>query len=113
MELLKIQQIGAAETSPHAYLVAVGERAAQLALPLAERMRDETPGLRLVVDAAAGSFKAKLKRADRSDARLALILGDAEAEAGTLGIKDLRSDEPQTTVAQKQIGNFLRNHVLN
>jgi len=113
VELLKVQQIDPGERSPHAYLVAVGDRAGQLALSLAERVRDESPGLRLIVDAGTGSFKAKLKRADRSDARFALILGDAEAESGTVGVKDLRSNEPQTSVAQKEIGSFFQNHVLN
>ncbi len=113
VELLKVQQIDTGATSPHAYLVAVGDRAGQLALPLAERVRDESPGLRLIVDAGEGSFKAKLKRADRSNARFALIMGDAEAEAGTVGVKDLRSSDPQTTVAQAEVGGFFEKHVLN
>ncbi|HSS62949.1 MAG TPA: histidine--tRNA ligase [Gammaproteobacteria bacterium] len=113
VELLKVQRIDPGETSPHAYLVAVGDRAGHLALPLAERLRDESPGLRLIVDAGAGGFKAKLKRADRSNARFALIVGETEAEAGTVGIKDLRSNEAQTTVTQAEIGGFFQKHVLN
>lgn len=111
VELLKVQRISPGETAPHAYLVAVGDRAARLALPLAERVRDESPDLRLIVDAGKGGFKAKLKRADRSKARFALIMGDAEAEARTVGVKDLRSNEPQTTLAQSEIGGFLNRNL--
>jgi histidyl-tRNA synthetase len=113
VELLKVQQVVPMEASPHAYLAAVGDRAGQLALTLAERIRDQSPGLRLLVDAGKGSFKAKLKRADRSSARFALIVGDAEAEAGTVGVKDLRSNHPQMTIAQSEVGGFFHKHVLN
>jgi len=113
VELLKVQQISPEETAPHAYLVAVGDRAGLLALPLAERVRDESFGLRLIVDAGKGSFKAKLKRADRSEARFALILGDDEAGDGTVGVKDLRSNDPQTTIPQSEIGGFFQKQLLN
>ncbi len=113
VELLKAQQIAPADGSPHAYLVAVGDHAGQVALPLAEQLRDESPELRLVVDAGQGSFKSKLKRADKSSARFALILGDAEAESGTVGVKDLRSKDPQVSVRQAEITGFLRKNALN
>ncbi len=113
VELLKVQQISPGEAAPHAYLVAVGALAGRKALPLAERIRDESPGLRLVVDAGGGSFKAKLKRADRSSARFALVMGEAEAEAGTIGVKDLRSDAPQASLDQSDIGSFLNQQLLN
>ncbi len=113
VELLRAQSVSPDERLPHAYLLAVGDRAVQQALPLAERMRDESPELRLIVDAGQGSFKAKLKRADRSNARFALIIGDAEAEAGTVGVKDLRSNDPQSSVAQTEIGGFFRQYTLN
>jgi histidyl-tRNA synthetase len=52
----------------------------------------------MVVDAAGGGFRPKLKRADRSGALLALVLGDDELAAGNIQIKTLRG-ETQEQVA--------------
>ena len=60
--------------TPHAYICAFGEAAELAALALAERLRDELPGLRLLVNAGGGSFKSQFKKADKSGARYALIL---------------------------------------
>jgi len=75
---------------PHAYLVAVGEQAAAEALHLAEQLRDRVPGLRLLCHSGGGSFKSQFKRADRSGAALALVLGDDELARGEIGLKPLR-----------------------
>ncbi len=75
---------------PHAYLVAVGEDAQSQAYMLAERLRSDVPGLRLLVNAAAGSFKAQLKRADKSGAQLALILAGEEMQNSMISVKTLR-----------------------
>ena len=96
--LLESQSVEVPGTRPHAYLAAAGERASVLAHSVAERLRDAVPGLRLVVDAADGSFKTKLKRADRSDARIALVLGEDEARSGRIAVKDLRARGSQTTM---------------
>ena len=63
---------------PHAYLVAVGDVANRRVPGLAEQWRDQVPGLRLLVNYGGGSFKAQLKRANRSGAQVALIVGDDE-----------------------------------
>ncbi|MGH6959652.1 MAG: histidine--tRNA ligase, partial [Dongiaceae bacterium] len=60
------------------YLCAFGEPAEIAALTLAERLRDQLPGLRLQVNAGAGSFKSQLKKADKSGALYALVLGEDE-----------------------------------
>jgi histidyl-tRNA synthetase len=90
--------------APDAYLVAVGATAEHYARWLAERLRDAVPGLRLVVNCGAGSFKAQFKRADRSGASLALVIGDEEVQQGRVAIKPLRGggdqvrlDEPALT----------------
>ena len=96
--LLESQCVEVPGTRPHAYLAAAGERASVLAHSVAERLRDAVPGLRLIVDAAHGSFKTKLKRADRSDARIALVLGEDEVRSGRIAVKDLRTRGSQTTM---------------
>ncbi len=79
------------------YLVGVGEVSAQM-LVLAETLRSGCPRVRVLSHCGGGSFKSQMKKADRSGAALALILGEDEAAAGTVTLKYLRSDEAQTTV---------------
>jgi len=78
------------------YIVHAGERAASLARRVAETLRDH--GACIVLHAGGGSFKSQMKKADASGARLALIIGDDEAAAGTVGIKTLRSAGDQISV---------------
>ena len=108
--LLEVQSVELAVARPHAYLASAGTRASILAHAVAERLRDAVPELRLVVDAAPGSFKAKLKRADRCGARIALLLGEEEARLGRITVKDLRAQVPQSTVAIDDLaGHVARN----
>ncbi len=107
ISLLKERGIGVAEHAPHAYLVAVGERAAMEAYGIAETLRDRLPHLRLLVDGEPAGFKGKLKRADRSGARLALILGEDEARAGQVSVKHLRESVAQISISQASLGDYL------
>jgi histidyl-tRNA synthetase len=54
-----------------------------------------------------GSFKSQFKRADKSGARVALILGEEEAANGTIGVKYLREEREQETVRQDELQAFL------
>ncbi len=88
--------------APHLYLVTVGERAEAHGLLLADRLRDELLGVRVLLNGGGGSFKNQFKRADKSGAQLALIIGDSEIEQGVVGIKPLRGGE-QETVAEAEL----------
>jgi histidyl-tRNA synthetase len=94
-------------TPPHVYLVLVGDGAKALGIELAERLRDEVGGLRLVCNPGEGSFKSQFKRADRSGADLALIIGEDELEKSRAGIKHLRADLPQETVEWANLGPWM------
>jgi histidyl-tRNA synthetase len=85
-----------------AYLVAVGDQAARQALILAESLRSEAPGFNVEVNLGGGSFKSQFKRADKSGAKVALILGEEELADRKVGIKPLRQDTEQQTVAWEQ-----------
>jgi len=91
-----------------AYLVTVGERARRRGFAIAEALRSAIPTLRLVLDCAGGGFKAQLKRADRSGARLALIIGEDEVGSGSVSLKPLRTEQPQTTVTVDELIGELR-----
>jgi len=96
----------------HAYLVLVGETAQHQGPVLAERLRDAVPGLRLQVNCGGGSFKSQFKRADRSGAAWALIVGEDEALAGRIGIKPLRGEAAQETLSEAdaiaRLGEWVR-----
>jgi histidyl-tRNA synthetase len=98
---------GPSEASLDAYLVAVGERAQREAPLLAERLRDLTPGLRLLTHCGGGSFKSQFKRADKSGARFALVVGEGELERGVIGIKPLRETADQMELSLSETASLL------
>ncbi|MCW8919605.1 MAG: histidine--tRNA ligase [Gammaproteobacteria bacterium] len=98
VSLLEQEQLPLHHYQPHGYMVLVGEAAQREGLVLGERLRDALPQLRLEVHCGGGSFKSQFKRADKSGARLALILGEEEVSNGTLGIKFLREEREQQSL---------------
>jgi histidyl-tRNA synthetase len=91
------------------YMIRVGEKAEQEGLRFAELLRDKIAGLRLQVNCGSGSFKSQFKKADKTGADYAIILGDDEVALGQVGIKSLRHDEEQQTLTQQQALVFLQN----
>ena len=92
-----LAQVGSAPpaAAPDVYIVVNGERAERAALRLAEQLRDALPGRGVVLNLGGGNFKTQFRRADRSGARLALILGDAELDRGVAAVKPLRREDGQ------------------
>ena len=80
------------------YVVAVGDGVMQPAFKLVERLRDSRPDLNVEMNCGGGSFKSQMKRADRSGARVALILGEQEIADQSVVIKPLREDVEQINV---------------
>src|SRR6478752_1296159 len=100
--ILLMEAHGAAHPAgPDGYIVHAGERAAALARRVAETLRDH--GACIVLHAGGGSFKSQMKKADASGARLAVIVGDDEAAAGTVAIKHLREGGDQVVVPVRDI----------
>ena len=94
-----------------AYLVLVGDAARQEGLTLAERLRNEVPELRLISHCGGGSFKSQFKKADKSGAGLALVLGEDELASQGIGVKYLRKEATQVTVALKDLARFLADYL--
>lgn len=107
--LLMETDVRIGDDQPHAYLVMLGEQAERAGLPLAETLRDKFSGLRLLVNCGGGSFKSQLKRADKSAAYLALILGDNEIAERNIVVKFLRKDKAQLVLPQEKLADFLAN----
>ena len=81
------------------YIVAVGDNTLEQAFAIAEQLRDEVTGIKVELNLGGGSFKSQLKRADKSNAAFALILGEQEIAEKRAGLKPLRSTEDQSSVA--------------
>ena len=95
-----------------AYLVAVGDVTTE-ALVLGENLRSNCPTIRLQTNCGGGSFKSQMKKADKSSASVALILGEDEAANKNIGVKFLREDRPQETVDQVDLASYLTTIINN
>jgi histidyl-tRNA synthetase len=95
MERLVLLLTQAAEApaapAPEIYLVSRGEQAEAQALLLARRLRQA--GVAVELDLTAAAFGKQLKRADRSGAAWAVLIGDSEAEQAVVILKPLRGDQ--------------------
>ena len=94
------------------YLMAVGD-VEQQGLVLAEKLREQCPRLRIEHHCGGGSVKSQIKKADKSGATIALIMGEDEAASGTIGVKYLREDKAQETVAQSELVSVLTTNLIN
>jgi histidyl-tRNA synthetase len=90
------------------YVVASGARAEASALAVAERLRDALGGPAVQLNLGGGSIKTQFRRADRSGACLALILGDAELGRGVVALKPLRREAGQSECALADVGERVR-----
>ncbi len=106
--LLLEQQALAINNAPHVYVVADDPQASIL---LAEQLRTDNPQLRVLTHCGGGSFKSQLRRADRSGAQVALIIGADEAASNSVTVKPLREHNEQTTVPQTQVAAELAKYL--
>ncbi len=96
----------------HAYFILSNEDGVTAAgMKLAENLRDQLPQLRLMTHCGGGSFKNQFKRADKSGALFALILGSDEVKNQTVGFKSLRDKSEQETVSWANIVEILSKNI--
>nr|WP_111496406.1 histidine--tRNA ligase [Marinobacter bohaiensis] len=89
------------------YVMGMGEAGESEALKVSEALRESLADRVIVLHCGGGSFKSQMKKADRSGARYALIIGDNEVSEQAVSLKPLRSDEEQRTVAQSGLADEL------
>lgn len=89
------------------YIAALGDGTLKRAFALAEELRDSIDGIRVEVNLGGGSFKSQMKRADKSNASFALVLGEQELADECIGVKPLRSDDAQETVPLSELAAVL------
>ena len=110
LELLQVQGVAPPTDTVQGYMVIAGERAERAARVLAERLRDQFPELGIITNCGGGSIKAQLKRADKSGAEFALILGEDEISEGTISVKFLRTNRDQIRMPQGNLIDFLKSN---
>ncbi len=111
ISLLEEAAIVPEDVEPHAYLVLVGDEPQRQGVVIAEQLRDRLPDLRLIVHCGGGSFKSQFKKADRSGAHYALIMGEDELERRVVGVKPLREKMGQQEIKLDELAGFLQQRV--
>ena len=107
LELLKIAEKQIPFNAPEIVIIMLGDAARQQVLPFIERLRDTLPDLNIMCLCESGSIKSQMKRADKSMAQLALIVGEDEVSKQQFSIKFLREKAPQQQMSEEQLMLFL------
>ena len=111
--LVEEQNLNKTDNNPHVFFVLAGDKAELTGIAFSEKLRDTHPTLRLLVNAGGGSFKSQLKRADKSGAAYALILGESEIESQQIVVKPLLDSSPQQTLSLDQLSDFIEQHIIS
>jgi len=97
-----------AEALLHAYLIYDGEASFESALKLASYLRSKVPSLHLILHCGGGSMKNQFKKADKSGALYAIIVGEHEIKTRSVSLKNLREDIPQQSLYQDELAEYLK-----
>jgi len=96
------------EMAPHAYLITDGEESFLVGLKLANYLRSKVPSLKLILHCGGGNLKNQFKKADKSGALYAIIIGEHERKTRSVSIKSLREDVPQQSLYQDELAEYLK-----
>ena len=113
INLMQTQGVQIPANQTDVYIVLAGVQAEAAGLSLVERLRDQIPGCLIETNCGGGSFKSQLKRADKSGARYAVILGDSEAAQQMAILKNLRVESAQEQVTWALLAETLRQRLAN
>ena len=86
------------ETDLDIYFICFSESAAQEAIIYAEKLKDEIPSLSIKTNLGLESVGSQFKKADKSGAKIALVIGEEELKDKKITFKDLRSKSNQETL---------------
>ncbi|WP_386771893.1 histidine--tRNA ligase [Litchfieldella rifensis] len=89
------------------YLLGMDEPATRAALLLGEELRERLPERRIQVHCGGGSFKSQIRKADKSGARLALLIGEDELAHDQVTVKFLREEREQQRLARGELATTL------
>jgi histidyl-tRNA synthetase len=89
------------------FMVLMGDKAVAEGFKIAEQLRENLPNLKIMVNCGGGSFKSQFKKADKSGADYALILGDGELERGVISLKPLRGQGEQQELSLEDLSDII------
>jgi histidyl-tRNA synthetase len=89
-------------------VIGVGDAVRRKSFAVAESLRDRLPRMRVLLAQPPGSLKTQLKRADKSGARYALIIGEDELASDKVSLKALRTEAPQRSLTLDETVEALR-----
>jgi len=95
-------------SAPDVFVILQGEQAQLKGMSLVELVRDAVPNLVLQTNCGGGSFKSQMKKANKSEALVAILLGEDEVANGTVSVKFLREDKEQLLIKQSQLADVLK-----
>lgn len=104
--LMQQTQPAPAEEALHIYFMTDSDTTFAQALVLSEKLRDHIPGLRILLHCGGGSLKNQFKKADKSGAHFAVIIGEQEYAQQAAAVKALRADIPQQMVPWEDLVGF-------
>jgi len=99
--------------SSDAYVILMGDEAQHVGLKLGTQIRTQLPTSSVVINCGGGSVKAQMKRADRSNAKLAILIGEDEIKNNSVAIKFLREQRDQETIPLENLIRFLTEYINN
>lgn len=106
--LLEAVVPSAAEAEADVFVIGLGDGSSVVAMALAEQLRNALPEARIVYNCGGGSVKSQFRKADKSGAVVALVLGESEIIAGTVAVKWLREQREQVTCTHATIADVVR-----
>lgn len=101
-----------ADVGLHAYVVIDSEANFVTALKLANYLRSKVHGLKILLHCGGGSLKSQFKKADKSGALYAIIIGEHEIKTRSVSLKSLREDIPQQTLYQDELAEFFKLKIM-
>lgn len=106
-------QVDFSPSPPLLATVFLGKEAEREGLLLIEKLRDDFPHERIILTLGGGSMRSQLRKADRLQARFALIIGEDELKNGEIILKNLTEDEPQVTLKEKEVKTWLAERIAS
>jgi histidyl-tRNA synthetase len=107
IELRKVQQITLSPQSPDIYVMATDDNYELLAIQTAEYLRSHIPALKTILHVSSGKLKARMKKADRTGARIAILIGADEAVAKKVTVKPLQTNKQQIMCSEHELKEIL------
>ncbi len=108
LALLIDKQLVPAHASPDVYMVLVGDNVQRPGLIISEKIREDLPDINVQMNCGGGSFKSQFKKADKSGAHYAVVIGEQEIEQQVVAVKPLRDKSEQQTVKWDELTDYLR-----